>query len=280
MGTKTINTNLLAVVDPPPVHDSEINWTFLYPEDPAQTQAAVEEKEVTYDRLLKIALGAINHELRTPLALIFQVLEMLEDPRLGSMTEEQLDALMVLRRQAQTLGQMIDGLLYIATFTDQQKTIRPVLARMGPVLDKVLCLAEFKARSKELVVETAIAPNLPLVPIDIKQIEEALDQLLDNAIKFTGTGGKIRLTAHADSYWIILTVADTGIGIEAGLLHKIWDVFEQSADPLRRAQEGLGVGLSVARYIIEAHGGTIEVDSTLGQGSIFTVKLPRTKRVY
>lgn len=280
MGTKTINTDLLAAVDPPSVHDSEINWTFLYPEDPAQTQAAVEEKEVTYDRLLKIVLGAINHELRTPLALIFQVIEMLEDPRLGSMTEEQLDALMVLRRQAQTLGQMIDGLLYIATFTEQQKTIRPVLAHLGPVLDKVLSLAEFKARSKELVVETAIAPNLPLVPMDIKQMEEALNQLLDNAIKFTGTGGKIRFTAHADSYWIILTVADTGVGIEAELLQKIWDVFEQNADPLRRAQEGLGVGLSVARYIIEAHGGTIEVDSTLGRGSIFTVKLPRTKRGY
>ena len=108
-------------------------------------------------------------------------------------------------------------------------------------------------------------------------MEEALIQLLDNAIKFNRPGGKIKVGCRANAHWIILTVADTGIGIEAAQMELIWQAFEQGVDPLRRAQEGLGLGLALARYIIAAHCGTIEVKTKPGYGSTFTVKLPKTK---
>ena len=265
----------LVFIESKSVDHSQVNWEFLCAEDSSQTTLPESDKRIAIDRLLETCLGAINHEMRTPLALIFQTIEMMEDPRLGSMTDEQLDALTILRRQTQTLGQMIDGLLHIAAFVDKQGTIRPVLASLEPVFENILALAEFKARSKGIVIETDIAPDLPLFPMDVKHIEEALTQLLDNAVKFNRTEGKIKITAQADDDWIVLTVSDTGTGIEAELLNKIWDVFEQNADPLRRAQEGLGVGLSIARYIVEAHHGTIEAETSLGQGSTFTIKLPR-----
>lgn len=272
--TGTLKDKLI-FIESKSVDHSQVNWGFLCTEDSSQTTLPEPDRKIATDRLLETCLGAINHEMRTPLALIFQTIEMLEDPRLGSMTDEQLDALAILRRQTQTLGQMIDGLLHVAAFVDKQGTTRPVLASLEPVFEKALALAEFKARSKGIAIETDIASNLPLFPMDVKQIEEALTQLLDNAVKFNRTEGKIKVTARADDDWVILTVSDSGIGIDIELLDKIWDVFEQNADPLRRAQEGLGVGLSVARYIVEAHHGTIEVKTRLGQGSTFTIKLPR-----
>jgi signal transduction histidine kinase len=233
------------------------------------------KQQVALDRLRHTFLSTINHELRTPLALIFQSIEMLESPDLGELTERQLDALMALRRQAWTLGRMVEGLTRVAAFLSKQEAVKPVLAQLEPVFDNLLSLAEFKARSKEITVEADIAPGLPLFPLDVKQMEEALTQLVDNAIKFNQTGGKVKISAQADDEWVVIAISDTGIGIEAELMDRIWEVFEQGVDPLRRAQEGLGLGLVLARYIVEAHNGAIEIETTPGQGSTFTVKLPR-----
>lgn len=235
------------------------------------------EKQAALDRLRHTFLSTVNHEMRTPLALIFQGIEMLEQGLLGELSAEQLDAIMAVRRQSWTLGQMVEGLTRVAAFLSKQETVRPVLAQLEPVFNNLLPLAEFKARSKDIAVETDIAPNLPSFPLDVKQMEEALTQLVDNAIKFNRPGGKIKIHARADDKWIMIAVSDTGRGIEAEQMDKIWQMFEQSADPVRRAQEGLGLGLVLARYIVEAHRGAIEIDSTLGQGTTFTVKLPRTK---
>ncbi len=232
------------------------------------------EKQAALERLRQTFLSTINHEMRTPLSLIFQTLEMLETRHLGRMTEEQLDAMMVLRRQMWTLSQMIDALTRVAAFLSKQETITLVRDRLQRVFDNVLPLAEFKARSKEIVIETDIAPNLPMLPLDAKQMEEALTQLLDNAIKFNHHAGKIQLTAYANDNWVIIKVLDTGIGIDPQQMDVLWEIFEQSADPLRRAQEGLGLGLGLARYIIEAHHGKIEVETVVGQGSTFIIKLP------
>jgi PAS domain S-box-containing protein len=237
------------------------------------------EKQAALDRLRHTFLSTVNHEMRTPIALISQTIEMLESFQLGYLTPEQLDAIMAMRRQSKTLGQMIEGLTKVAGFLSKQETVRPVLAQLEPVFNTVLPLAEFKARNKEIIVETEIAPQLPFFPLDVKQMEEALTQLIDNAIKFNQRGGKIKISAQADNHWVTIAVSDTGKGIEAEALHRIWDLFEQGTDPVRRAQEGLGLGLVLVRYIVEAHRGIVEVKTVLGQGSTFTIKLPRKKPV-
>ncbi len=229
------------------------------------------------DRLRHTFLSTVNHEMRTPLSLIFQTIEMMEGPDLGELTERQLDAVSALRRQAWTLGEMVEGLTRVAAFLSKQETVRPVLAHLNPVLENLIPLAEFKARSKEITIETDIAGELPSLPLDVKQMEEALTQLVDNAIKFNQPGGKVTLTARTYVDRIEIAVSDTGIGIEDELMERIWDAFEQGVDPLRRAQEGLGLGLVLTRYIVEAHNGTVDIETTPGQGSTFTVNLPRKK---
>jgi signal transduction histidine kinase len=268
-------TDLPGIAEKP--YASISDQALLYARDLKQLMQQQRQTQAALDRLRGTFLGVVNHELRTPLALIFQALEMLEDPRLGSLTDEHLDAVTILRRQAQMLGKMIESLTGVAAFLSKQDTVKPVLAHLEAVFNEVLPLAEFKARSKDITIETDIRPDLPAVLLDVKQMEEALIQLLDNAIKFNRPGGKIKISAKANTQWVILTVADTGIGIEAEQMELIWQAFEQGIDPLRRSQDGLGLGLALARHIIAAHCGVIELKTKLGQGSTFTVKLPRAK---
>ncbi len=242
----------------------------MYPE----RDAPYKSTQVSLDQLRHTFLSSVNHEMRTPLALIFQIIEMLEDTHLGALTEEQLAALMALRRQVENLSHMVDGLMFVAAFLCKREPVRLVPARLEPVFNDVIPVAEFKARSKEIAIETDIAPNLPLFPLDVKQMEEALTALLDNAIKFNQPGGKIKVSAQATDDWVNIIVSDNGIGIEPERIEMIWKIFEQGADPLRRGQEGLGLGLTLAHYIVEAHHGTIEIETALGQGSVFTLNLP------
>ncbi|MCG3206847.1 MAG: Sensor protein SrrB [Anaerolineae bacterium] len=227
------------------------------------------------DRLRSTFLSTVNHEMRTPLVLILQSIELLDSNRLGTMTPDQLDTLMVLKRQAEKLDRMVMSLIRVAGFLSKQESIKPVMGRLTPVINGVLPLAEFKARSRQIAIITEIAPNMPPFPLDVKQIEEAVAQLLDNAIKFNRPNGKIKLSASAGDEWIEITVVDTGTGINPDRLETIWEVFEQNSDPVRRAQEGLGLGLVLVKYIIDAHQGVIEIDTKVGQGSKFTIKLPR-----
>jgi signal transduction histidine kinase len=248
-----------------------------YADNLEKTIRQEQEKQAALDRLRQTFLGAVNHEMRTPLALIFQIIGMFEESYLGKLKPEQLDALMALRRQIEILSQMIESLTRTAAFLAKQEIVRPVPAFLEPVFQEVIPLVEFRARSKEITVETELMPDLPALLLDVKQMSVALTQLLDNAVKFNQPGGKIKFSARANEEWTILTISDTGMGIETEQIHRMWELFEQGVDPLRRAQEGLGLGLVLAHHIIQAHQGVIEVESTSGQGSTFTVKLPRTE---
>jgi signal transduction histidine kinase len=234
-----------------------------------------QKKQEALHRLRHTFLSTINHEMRTPLVLIFQTIEILENGGLGELTEEHLDALMALRRQSRTLGQMIEGLTRVAAFVSKQEQVKPVIGQLEPVLKNVIALAEFKARAKAITVEMELEVNLPPLRLDVKQMEEALTQLVDNAIKFNLKDGKIKISAWSEKAWVVVAVTDTGIGIDQAQIEIIWDIFEQGVDPLRRAQEGLGLGLGLVRYIVEAHQGLIEVETKPGQGSTFKIKLPR-----
>ncbi len=245
----------------------------MYPEKETPYKSA----QAALDRLRQTFLSTVNHEMRTPLALIFQTITMFEDGYLGELTEEQLDAFMALRRQVETLSNMVDSLTRIAAFLSKQERVRLVMASLKPVFKNVLSLAEFKAQAKELTIEVDIAPHLPIIPLDVKQLDEALTHLLDNAIKFNHPGGKIEVKAWSNEAWVIITVADNGIGIDPEHIEVIWEIFEQGGDPLRRAQEGLGLGLTLVHYIIAAHQGTISVKTVSGQGSVFTLKLPKSR---
>jgi signal transduction histidine kinase len=123
-------------------------------------------------------------------------------------------------------------------------------------------------------VELAIDPDLPRVWIDREAIGQVMTNLLSNAAKYGAEGRWVRISARATDTSIVVTVADRGMGIAPSDLHRVFDDFFRSADPRVRRSKGTGIGLAIVRYIVEAHGGTIDVSSTPGQGAAFTVVLP------
>ena len=256
-------------------NNTKSNMTFVYEQD---LRDSIQGKQAALDRLRHTFLSTVNHEMRTPLALIFQTLEILEDPRFGELAEDHLDAVAVLRRQAHKLGRMVESLTDVARFLSKQDTVKPVLASLKPVFDNVIPVIEFQARSKEITVVADIAANLPHFKLDVKQMEEVMQQLLENAIKFNKIGGMIKVSAYTEDQWVVVSVSDTGVGIKEDQLETIWELFEQDVDPLKRAQEGLGLGLVLVQYIIEAHSGTITIETMPGKGSTFTIKLPNRKK--
>jgi cell cycle sensor histidine kinase DivJ len=134
------------------------------------------------------------------------------------------------------------------------------------------------ARKKQIIVSRAIADDLPRMQIDPKAISQALINLVQNAVKFTSAGGAIHISAGVEpDAGLVLQVADTGIGIAEKDLGPIFERFAQVEDSYVRRHGGIGLGLHITRRLVELHGGSVSVRSRLGEGSTFTIRLPRSR---
>ena len=224
------------------------------------------------DRRKDEFLGMLGHELRNPLAAIMNAGEVLHrslpDARLQKLTG-------VVRRQARALARMVDDLLDIS-----RVTLGKIELSREPVL-----LATAVTRAVESVRDAAAKAGLTLTaqvdtdPIwihaDPTRFEQVLVNLLNNAIKFTPSGGQISVKTSGDGRQAVVVVRDTGMGIPAPLLGRVFDLFVQGDSSLDRSRSGLGIGLALVRQIVTMHGGTVAAESGgPGQGSAFTIRLP------
>lgn len=245
----------------------------------ALSRAYKQEKQqrLALDRLKSNFLNVIGHELKTPLTVIIQALEALSDQRRGTLNEEQCELLDTSKTQIANLGNLIDGLVNFATFAAKQGILNLQKADLTPIIQNTVAMALFKAQRKNITVKTKVPDDLPVLLLDPPMMEEALHQLLDNAVKFNCEGGEIYLRVARVGNTLRLSIKDTGRGIPADELDGIWEGFIQRSDTMKRGLEGLGVGLALTRYIVEAHGGTIEVESEVGVGSNFCIILYLTE---
>ena len=217
-------------------------------------------------------LAMLAHELRNPLAAIqyaAEVAGMLPPQQDGNLFE-------VIKRQVQQLTHMIDDLLDLSRISRNKIQLRKenidaaTLARraadtLQPLIDE---------RKHRLIINLADEP-LPL-HVDPTRIEQVVGNLLTNAAKYTPEGGEIQLSTGFQNGGVVIRVRDTGIGIAPEILPHIFELFTQASATLDRSQGGLGIGLSVARKLVELHGGTISARSAgVGHGSEFSVRLPR-----
>ncbi|MBK9710754.1 MAG: response regulator [Kouleothrix sp.] len=232
--------------------------------------ANVELQEL--DQLKSQFLATLSHELRTPLTSILGYLDLFDRGTLGALTEVQKHAIEVIARNALTLTRQLNNLLYLQEVRSSQIKRVPVM-----IYDMVLRLAlELQPLAQEagVTLEMALQPTLSL-PGDAMALEQALRNLIDNAIKFTPAGGRIRVSLADEPSRIILRVEDSGIGIPAEAHEKIFVPFYQVDSSLARPYPGAGLGLAIVKHIVEAHDGHITVRSAQGRGSRFTVILPR-----
>ena len=220
-------------------------------------------------------LAVVSHELRTPLNAILNFSDLMLDGEAGALSDLQRRHLVRIRDNSGQLQRMIEDVLsYTQLDSGREGTeLQPVL--LGEVVrDLARELAPVAAR-KAVTLEVAAQESV-CAQTDPARVRELLGAVVSNAVKFT-EAGRVDVEVRRQAAWAVVVVTDTGIGIGAEQLEKIWDPFWQAEHPLIRRAGGTGLGLSVARRLAGLLGGDIHVDSAPGAGSTFTVRLPLSR---
>jgi signal transduction histidine kinase len=245
-----------------------------------QAQEALRQSEAQLrdqDRRKDEFLATLAHELRNPLAPLRNALQILKMPRVDPDTVERSRAMM--ERQVQQLVRLVDDLLDVSRVMRGKVVLRTEAVELAAVVARAVETAQplVEAQRHELTVEVPDEP-LPL-QADAVRLAQVVGNLLTNAAKYTEPGGRIRLTARRHGNEAVLRVRDSGIGIAADMLPKVFELFVQADHAATRAQGGLGIGLTLVKNLVAMHGGSVTADSPgLGQGSEFTVRLPLADR--
>ncbi|MBA7470918.1 Signal transduction histidine-protein kinase ArlS [subsurface metagenome] len=236
----------------------------------------------TFDDMLERLEGAFetqkqfiqdaSHELRTPIAIAQTNIEVAEMD--GKATARDYKRLMeVLKMSLERMNRLSDNLLLLSE--GDQSQIKWSVVDMAALLNEVAAEAGAKATAAGVGLELEPILEETLVMGDALRLKQALINLVDNAIKYNRTGGTVKLSARAEGSQVVLQVQDSGIGISAADQQRIFDRFYRVDKSRSRAQGGSGLGLAIVKKIVENHGGTISLESTPGEGSIFRMYLPR-----
>jgi len=221
----------------------------------------------------EIVLQNVSHELRTPLTLLKGYIELLEENALGPLTEQQKKALNVMHRHVDRLQFMVERLILMSTL--HSRGLRTQHVEIVPWLRQVVEDWQRQAAVENVTIELDLAENIPPVQVDKDLFRQALDNLISNAIKFSKSGGRVLIRATCKDNHLHLTVRDDGIGIPPEDLNRIFDRFYQVDAKPSRQFEGLGIGLSLVRDIVEMHKGRVWAESEgIGRGATFHVVLP------
>ena len=216
----------------------------------------------------------VSHELRTPLTHIKGYLELLIAKSLGEVTEDQYKALEVCQRATSRLEGLVEDLIMFSLTSKGELSIKQVKMDLAALVYASVKLAEEKARERDVTVHAVVDKDIPFVKADPEKISWVLSQLLDNGIKFTPAGGRVVVNVKNDIENLVsVSVIDTGIGIAPEQIKEVFEPFHQLDDSSTRRYGGTGLGLSLVRQIIEAHGSMIDVHSTEGRGTTFRFPL-------
>jgi PAS domain S-box-containing protein len=234
-------------------------------------------------------LANMSHELRTPLNAIIGFSEVLADKMFGDLNDRQLKYTNNILSSGRHLLQLINDILDLSKIEAGRLELSVTSFEVRKALEDVHAIVKALAAKKRITLVLQTAPELPALCADLPKFKQVMYNLLSNAIKFTPEGGKVTVSAAVEHEstppwlgaiaspggWLVLNVTDTGIGIKPEDQDRIFSQFEQVDSSYARQQQGTGLGLTLTRKLVEAHGGGISLRSNgEGQGSIFTVMLP------
>jgi two-component system, OmpR family, sensor histidine kinase BaeS len=213
-------------------------------------------------------LADVSHELRTPLSVIQGTVEGVLDglypadrPHLEPILEE-----------IQLLERLVEDLRTLSLAETGQLRLHAEPTHLGDLLSEVATAFEARAEAARLTLRSQAAAGLPVLELDPSRMRQVLANLLANALRFTPSGGEVVLEGRADGRHVVIEVRDTGPGIAADVLPRVFDRFYRSGD-----SAGSGLGLPIARSLVEAHGGTIEAQSPAGGGTTIRIRLPASE---
>jgi signal transduction histidine kinase/CheY-like chemotaxis protein len=228
------------------------------------------------DRRKDEFLATLAHELRNPLAPIANALHLI---RRSDFPADSEPILGMLDRQVHHMVRLIDDLMEVSRITRGKIGLVKAPVALAEIVENAV------ETSRPLIDQahhtlTVTLPDTPLVlDADRVRLTQVFANMLNNAARYTDSGGQIRLEARREGDWAIVTLRDTGIGMSAGQIDQVFEMFTQVNRATDRSQGGLGIGLTMVRHLVRMHGGTVEAASAgPGQGSVFTVRLPLSQQ--
>ncbi len=222
------------------------------------------------EQLQRNMVADVAHELRTPLSNIRGYLEAVRD----GMLKPEPETIRSIDEEAVLLSRLVDDLQELSLAESGQLKLVRHEENIGELIKQVVTAIQAQATTKGVSVSISLPDGLPAVNIDWQRIGQVLRNLLENAVAHTARGGAISVTSSQKGSWVEVSVADNGAGIPAGDLPNIFDRFYRVDKSRARATGGSGLGLTIAKRLVEAHGGSIDVQSEPGEGSSFSFTVP------
>ncbi|MBI2560691.1 MAG: PAS domain-containing sensor histidine kinase, partial [Planctomycetes bacterium] len=267
------------------VFRAQVAPIFEQPADKEQEEKKVTGAVLVFNditdlrRLEKVRIdfvANVSHELKTPITSIKGFVETLKERALNE-PENARKFLDIIESHTNRLNNLINDLLNLSRIESKDIPLKIIKIDALPVINKVAGGLTHRFQEKKQVLSIEFPDNFPQLMADESLLEQAITNLLDNAIKYTQDGGKITVSGVAEKNWIRLEVADTGIGIPAKDLPRIFERFYRVDKARSREMGGTGLGLAIVKHIMVAHGGSVTVESKLGAGSKFTLLFPKTQ---
>jgi signal transduction histidine kinase len=218
-------------------------------------------------------VSTVSHEFKSPLTSIRQLAEMLQTGRVPS-DERRQRYYNVLLEQSERLSLLIDNILDFAKMEEGKKEFEFEMVDMGPLLEELISTIQQQVRHEGFTLQAEIDKDLPSIQVDRSAITQAITNLIDNAIKYSGEAKKIYVRGFTEDQHLVIAVQDFGVGIKTGEIDKVFERFYRGGDELTRTVKGSGLGLTLVKQIVQTHHGSVLVESKPGSGSTFSIKLP------
>jgi len=227
------------------------------------------------EKMRREFVASVAHELRTPLTAIRGFAETLLDGALEE-PEAARQFVGIIKQESEALSRLIEDLLDLSHIeSGKWKMYREPIQPVQLVTEAVERLMP-KAKERGIDLRLQVPEALPQITGDPGRLAQVLGNLMDNALKYTARGGSVTVSAWEEGPWVKISVADTGVGIPQADLPRVFERFYRVDKARSRSTGGTGLGLAIAKHIVEAHGGTIGVDSEVGKGTTFTFALPKS----
>jgi signal transduction histidine kinase len=243
----------------------------------ANLQRELHKKNVELNRLDRLKnqfLGMAAHDLRSPLFTITMHLEFLADELQERLSDEEREYFNAVRSSSSYMLELVNDLLDIATIESGKLTLNLAWGDILVSIDRSLRMCRAPAGRKGVDLALRTGEALPKMLFDRLRIEQVMNNLLSNAVKFSHPGGMVTVDARREGGNVVISVEDEGKGIPEGELQQLFTIFGKTGSRGTKGELGSGLGLAIVHKIVTEHGGSIEVESRIGEGSIFSVSLP------
>jgi two-component system phosphate regulon sensor histidine kinase PhoR len=218
----------------------------------------------------------VSHELRTPLSLIRMFAETLEMKRVKTEKKKQ-EYYGIILHETERLTRLINNILNFSRMESKTRRFSFRLSNVNEIVSSVLTIYSYQLEKLQFSLETSFGKDLPPLSLDEEAISEALHNLIDNAIKYSGENKFIRIATSCLNTMVKIEIEDHGIGIATEHHSRIFEKFYRVSQGLVHTAKGSGLGLAIVQHIVQSHNGTITISSQVGKGSTFTINLPLTK---